>query len=51
MKGDAISWICGDVVQELVDGAFGGLGGHVLLLAQLNQCNEEFVLHSSFIIK
>ena len=45
-KGDAISWVCGDVVQDLVDDVVGGLGGHGFLLAQLTQCNKEFVVES-----
>ena len=50
-KGDTISWVCGDIFQELVDGVFGGLGGRGLLLAQLTQCNKEFVVNSSGIVQ
>ena len=32
-KGDAIIWVCGGVVQELVGGIVGGLGGRGLMLA------------------
>ena len=42
--GDAIVWVCGNIVEELVDSVSGGLSGRSLLGANDAESNEKFVV-------
>ena len=43
-EGDAIVWLRGKIVEELVDSTSGGLGGHGLLGANGTESDKKFVV-------
>ena len=44
MVGDAIVWVRGNIVEELVDIGNGGLSRHGLLGANVAESNKKFVV-------
>ena len=45
-EGDVVGWVGGHVIEELIDGVFGGLCCGGLLLAEFTEGNRECVVHS-----
>ena len=41
--GDAVVWVCGNILDELVDSVSGGLGGRGLLGANGADTNKKFI--------
>jgi hypothetical protein len=48
---DAILWVCGQVVEELVHGNIGGFSGCGLLGAQGAEGGKEFVVDSACVVE